>query len=71
MKEWAIVVVGFAIGVADDYIAQRPAGGPSSSGWDQVAISAKYQLWQNDLHEAIVSVGAEADPYAHLLEGQK
>jgi len=52
---------GFAVGVSDDYISQRPTGGPTSTGWDQLTLSAKYQLWQNDPHEAIVSVGVEAD----------
>jgi hypothetical protein len=51
---------GFAIGVSDDYISQRPTGGPTSTGWDQLTVGAKYQLWQNDPHEAIVSIGAQA-----------
>jgi hypothetical protein len=52
---------GFAIGVSDDYIVQRPTGGPTSSGWDQLTMGAKYQIWQNDPHEFIISAGIEAD----------
>jgi len=46
-----------ALGVSDTYIAKGGKGGPSAYGWDDVQLSAKYQLWQNDEHEAIVSVG--------------
>jgi hypothetical protein len=52
----------FAVGVSDDYLWQKGRdGGPSAYGWDNVELTAKYQLWQNDPHEAIVAVGLEAD----------
>ncbi len=51
----------FTLGVADQYIWQRPVGQAALVGWDQVSLSAKYQLWQNDPHEAIISIGIEAD----------
>ncbi|HWB55106.1 MAG TPA: hypothetical protein VG722_12970, partial [Tepidisphaeraceae bacterium] len=47
----------FAIGVSDDYIVQKPRGQNSITGWDNLGLSAKYELWQNAPHEAIVSVG--------------
>ncbi len=51
----------FAIGISDDYVSQSGRGQPSNYGWDDIEISAKYQLWQNDPHEAIVSVGLVSD----------
>jgi hypothetical protein len=50
---------GFALGVADDFIWQRPTGGPNLRGWDQLTIGAKYQIWQNDPHEFIISAGIQ------------
>jgi hypothetical protein len=49
----------FALGISGDYLHLEPDGEPSSSGFDDFTLSAKYQLWQNDAHEAIFSVGAE------------
>jgi hypothetical protein len=52
----------FALGISDTYISQKGANGnPSSYGWANLDLTAKYQLWQNDEHEAIVSIGLEAD----------
>jgi hypothetical protein len=51
----------FAIGISDDYVSQSGRGQPSNYGWDDIELSAKYQLWQSDPHEAIVSVGLVAD----------
>ncbi|HEX3628223.1 MAG TPA: hypothetical protein VH280_22670 [Verrucomicrobiae bacterium] len=49
----------FTLGIAGDYLFQRPEGGPGTSGWDDFVASAKYQLWENAPHQAILSVGAE------------
>lgn len=49
----------FALGVSGDWLNQRQDGVPSSSGFDNFTVSAKYQLWQNDTHEAIFSIGGE------------
>ena len=49
----------FALGFSGDYLHVRPDGEPVANGWDDFSLSAKYQLWQNDTHEAIVSVGGE------------
>jgi hypothetical protein len=49
----------FALGVSGDWLNQKPDGQPATSGFDNFTVSAKYQLWQNDPHEAIFSVGGE------------
>jgi hypothetical protein len=49
----------FALGISGDWLNQKPDGEPSSNGFDNFTLSAKYQLWQNDAHEAIFSVGGE------------
>ena len=51
----------FALGVSDTHISQNGFGGKSANGWDNLTLTAKYELWQNDAHEAIVAVGLEAD----------
>ena len=38
-----------------------PAGQPVVHGWDNVSIGAKYQLYTNEAHESILSVGADWD----------
>jgi hypothetical protein len=48
----------FALGIAGDYLFQKPDGQGQISGWDDFVMSAKYQVWQNDPHQAIFSVGA-------------
>ncbi|MGA9778211.1 MAG: hypothetical protein ACLPRE_05310 [Limisphaerales bacterium] len=49
----------FALGIAGDYLHLKPDGEPASTGFDDFTLSAKYQLWQNDAHEAIFSIGGE------------
>jgi len=49
----------FALGVAGDFLALKPDGQPATSGFDNITLTAKYQLWQNDKHEAIISLGGE------------
>ncbi len=52
----------FALGISDAYISQKGRdGGPSAYGWDNVELTAKYELWHSPKHEAIVSIGLEAD----------
>jgi hypothetical protein len=51
----------FMVGLSDQYIYDKPDGHPGAGGWDNFSVIAKYQLWQNDAHEAIVSVGLETD----------
>jgi hypothetical protein len=49
----------FALGVEGDWLAQKPDGEKAADGFDNFTLSAKYQLWQNDAHEMIFSIGAE------------
>jgi hypothetical protein len=52
----------FAIGVSDTYIAQTGReGGPSAYGWSNVEVTAKYEVWRSEPHEAIVSVGVASE----------
>lgn len=49
----------FALGISGDYLHELPDGGPAATGFDNFSLSAKYQVWQNDAHEAIFSIGGE------------
>ena len=51
----------FAVGVSDTFINQKPDHGPSIHGWDNFAVTAKYELLINAEHEFILSVGLESD----------
>jgi hypothetical protein len=51
----------FAIGVSDAYTYLKPDRMPSINGWDELAMTAKYEVWEDGPHEAIFSVGLEAD----------
>jgi hypothetical protein len=51
----------FAVGINDDFIYQKPDGQHAAGGWDDLSMTAIYQLWQNDEHEAIVSIGETTD----------
>jgi hypothetical protein len=55
------IIPHFAVGVSNNYISQHGIHGPSAYGFDNLAVTGKYQLWQNDEHEAIFSIGGEAD----------
>jgi hypothetical protein len=58
------IIPHFALGVSNNYITQHGVDSPpsvSAYGFDNLALTAKYQLWQNDEHEAIISIGGEAD----------
>ncbi len=56
-----VIIPKLAVGVSDDYLWQRPHGGPTAHGWDNLTVSAKYEVWRNEPHEAIFSVGLEAE----------
>ena len=53
----------FALGISGTYINLDPQGhqGPAQDGFDNISISAKYQLWEDAPHEWILSLGGEAD----------
>jgi len=49
------------IGFGGTFLQQRPEGAGTTSGWDNYALSLKYQLYQNAEREAIASVGVDWD----------
>jgi hypothetical protein len=49
----------FALGVEEDWVNLAPEGSRAVNGFDNLTLSAKYQLWENAPHEAIFSVGGE------------
>jgi hypothetical protein len=51
----------FSLGVADDYLSQNPSTGKTVTGWDNLSLNAKYELWHDPKHEAIFSVGLDTD----------
>ncbi len=53
----------FALGVSGTYINLDPQAhqGPAQDGFDNIELSAKYQLWENAPHEWILSLGCLAD----------
>jgi hypothetical protein len=53
----------FALGVSGTYINLDPQHnvGPSQDGFDNVSLSAKYQVFENAEHEFIFSLGGEID----------
>ena len=53
----------FALGVSGTYVNLAPEDhfAPSQDGFDNVTLSAKYQLWENAPHEWILSLGGEVD----------
>jgi hypothetical protein len=48
----------FAMGIAGGVQNQAPQGKSSATGFDNLVLDAKYQLWEIPEHEAILSVGA-------------
>ena len=53
----------FALGVSGTYINLDPQGkqAPAQDGFDNVSLSAKYQLFENADHEFILSLGGDID----------
>lgn len=48
-----------ALGISGDWLHLRPDGQPTAHGWNNFTLSTKYELWRNDAHEAIFSVGGK------------
>jgi hypothetical protein len=51
----------FALGITETHINLKPEGESSSGGFDNLSLSAKYQLFENAPHEFILSIGGEVD----------
>ncbi len=49
----------FALGISGGYTILNPKGASSVHGFDNLALSAKYQLLESPAHEFILSVGME------------
>jgi len=49
------------IGFGGTYVNLKPDGGTTQNGWDNFALSLKYQFYQNAEHEAIASAGIDWD----------
>ena len=64
--DWAVdyakrITADFGIGIGATYRRIAPEGGDTRRGFDNFALSAKYQVWKSEAHEAIVSVGVDWD----------
>lgn len=51
----------FALGVSDTFIHQKTDHCPTVQGWDDLAVTAKYEFLINPEHEFIFSAGVESD----------
>ena len=51
------ITPGFAIGIGDTFTILNPQDGRAVSGFGNLELGGKYQLLENDEHEAIVSIG--------------
>jgi len=51
----------FALGVTETEIFLKPQGQTGTNGFDNLSLSAKYQVFENAPHEFILSVGGEVD----------
>jgi len=51
----------FGVGFGATWLRLEPRDGMRQQGFDNFALNAKYQFFKSDLHETILSVGADAD----------
>ena len=51
----------FGFGIGGTYKAVKPDGGETQRGFDNLEASVKYKFYQNDEHEALLSIGIDAD----------
>ncbi len=58
----------FGVGVEATWLRLEPRDGTRVQGWDNFALSAKYQFYKSEPHETIVSVGVDADLGRHRCE---
>ncbi len=49
----------FALGISSTYVILQPKGSRNIDGYQNLTLSAKYQLWEIPEHEFIFSVGGE------------
>jgi hypothetical protein len=49
----------FSLGISTTYVVLKPKGDVATDGFQNLTLSAKYQLWEIPAHEFIFSVGGE------------
>lgn len=54
-----VIVPRVSLSISDQYLWQQPRGGKAAQGWDNLDLGIKYQLWCDEVREAIVSIGME------------
>jgi hypothetical protein len=55
------ITQNFGIGFGASYLQVEPDGGGRARGFDNLEANLKYQFYENDEHETILSVGLDAD----------
>ena len=55
------ITANLGVEFAETYIRQRPQGGPSTDGFDNLSAGLKYQLLVDAPHETIFAIGVDAD----------
>jgi hypothetical protein len=55
------ITENLGMGFGASYVQLKPDGGDTQHGWDNLEASLKYQFYKNEPHEAIASVGVDAD----------
>jgi hypothetical protein len=55
------VLPKFAVGIEGNYFRNHVAGDGNAYGWDNFGISLKYEVYRNEPHEFIFSVGLDTD----------
>jgi hypothetical protein len=55
------ITPNFGLAFGANRLRIAPDGQPAAHGWDNISIGAKYQLYTNEVHESILSVGADWD----------
>lgn len=55
------ITPNFGLSLGASHLRISPEGQSAANGWDNIAIGAKYQLYVNEAHESIVSIGADWD----------
>ena len=51
----------FGIEIGRAWIHQKPDGGVSASGWDNLEAGAKYQFYKDEASESVASIGVDWD----------
>jgi hypothetical protein len=55
------ITENFGVGFGATYKQVQPEGGDKARGFDNLAVSAKYQFYKSEPHETILSVGLDVD----------